>query len=222
MGELFDQVLGLMVALGVGVGLAAACGLRVFLPLLVAGIGTRLGLVNAPDALAWIGTWPALVALAVASGVEVGGYYIPWVDNALDAVATPLAAGAGMMTGALALGAPLAGILMGPEHAAEGSLLAWAGPLIAGGVAVGAGAAVATGVQTTTVAARGTSSVTTLGVANPLIATVENVGAVVLSVVAVVVPALVALLLLMVVIGAVMYGRRRARRSKAGVLATAG
>src|SRR2546429_5033821 len=34
----------------------------------------------------WIGTYPALIAFSVATALEIGGYYIPWLDHLLDTI----------------------------------------------------------------------------------------------------------------------------------------
>ena len=80
----------------VGVGLSAACGFRVFVPLLCLSIAAKLGAVHLAASFAWVGSTPAIVAFSVATAVEIAGYYIPWVDNALDSAAVPLATAAGV------------------------------------------------------------------------------------------------------------------------------
>lgn len=229
-GGLASLIVSVGVGVGVGVGLAAACGLRVFLPLLIAAIGGKLGLVNPGEHFAWVTSWPALAALATASFAEIVAYYVPWLDNALDALTTPMASAAGAVVGAVAIGGPVAALLMDPNTLGGvgggelGPLLGWTMPLIAGGVGVGVGAgtglAVSSGVQATTVAARGTSSVTTLGVANPIVSTLENFGALVIGVAAVVLPAvLAAMLVLAAGVVLVIMLRRRASRNAVAIAA---
>src|ERR1051325_6538901 len=84
----------------IGIALAAACGFRVFVPLLVASIAALSGHLQLSEHFAWIGTYPALLAFSVATIVEVGGYFIPWVDHALDTIATPAAVVAGTLLAA--------------------------------------------------------------------------------------------------------------------------
>jgi hypothetical protein len=81
-----------------GVGLAAACGFRVFVPLLVLSIAATLDVIPLAGDFAWIATTPALVALATATIMEIAAYYSPWLDHALDVVATPAAVLAGVIT----------------------------------------------------------------------------------------------------------------------------
>lgn len=152
----------------IGVGLATACGLRVFIPLLVVSATTHFGHLPLSAGFHWMGTTSALIAFSVAAGIEIAGYYVPWIDHALDVIASPAAVVAGTMV-SVALMADV------------DPFYKWALGVIAGGGMAGL-------VQGTTVVARGASTVTTGGIANPLFATFELVGAVVVSVLAVVVP----------------------------------
>jgi len=164
-----------------GIGLAAACGFRVFVPLLVLSIASRAGEMSLGHGFGWIASYPALVAFSVATALEIAGYFIPWVDHLLDAVATPTAIVAGILVTASSVG-----------HA--GPFLQWTLAVIAGGGT----AAVFQGLTAT---ARAVSTATTGGLGNPLVSTVEAGGAAVLSVLAVTLPvaavlAIVALLVL--------------------------
>ena len=73
----------------VGLALAAACGFRVFVPFLVVSIASASGHLDLAPGFEWIGTTPALVSFAVATALEIAAYYIPWLDNLLDTIATP-------------------------------------------------------------------------------------------------------------------------------------
>src|SRR5438067_10477668 len=86
-----DTVLGIMA----GIGLSAACGFRVFVPLLVMSVAAISGHLTLAPGFQWIGSYPALNAFSVATGLEVAGYYIPWLDNFLDSISTPAAIIAG-------------------------------------------------------------------------------------------------------------------------------
>ena len=96
-----DTVLSILI----GLGLAAACGFRVFVPLLIMSLASRAGVghLALSPSFAWIGSTPALLAFAVATVLEIAGYYIPWVDNLLDTVATPTAIVAGIVVTASAM-----------------------------------------------------------------------------------------------------------------------
>jgi hypothetical protein len=146
-----------------GIGLSAACGFRVFVPLLVLSIAAHTGHVQLAKTFAWIGSTPALIAFSVATAAEIGAYYIPWLDNALDTIAAPLAAVAGVVA--------TASVVTNIDP-----FWSWTLAIIAGG-----GAAASTQIATTK--ARAASSLTTGGLANPVVATVENVSSTALSVV---------------------------------------
>ena len=180
-----------LISLCLGLGLSAACGFRVFVPLLLMGLGVRAGMVHPAEGFEWVGSWLAIGTFAGACGLEIVGYYVPWVDHLLDTVATPAAAIAGALVAA-------AGI----DHMS---------PLLHWGVAAVAGGGLASAVQVGTVTTRAASTATTAGFGNPIVATVENVAATVLSVVAIVVPVVVGLL---VVAMAVVLVRGRMRKSR--------
>lgn len=169
-------------------GLALSAGLRVFVPLLLTGLAARAGFIVLTPGMAWIGSDPALVAFATATVLEVGAYYVPWLDNLLDTVATPAAMTAGVIMTAAAT----------PELS---PFLRWALAIVAGGGAAGL-------VQVGTALLRLKSSAFTAGLGNPVVATGELVGAVGLSVMGLLVPLLAAAL---VVILAVVVLRRAAR-----------
>ena len=83
-----------------GLGLSAATGFRIFVPLLVVNVAARVGLLSLAPSFEWVGGTPALVTFGLATALEVGAYYIPWLDNFLDTVATPLSVVAGMVVAA--------------------------------------------------------------------------------------------------------------------------
>jgi hypothetical protein len=143
--------------LGLGIALAASCGFRVFLPLLVVGICNRADYLPVPEHFSWIASNPALILLGSATIAETLAYFIPWVDNLLDTIATPAAAIAG--------GIMAYGILDGfPPW------MHWSLALICGTGTAGA-------IQTGTVTVRAGSTATTGGIANPLFAAGETAAA---------------------------------------------
>jgi len=156
-----------------GAGLAAACGLRVFMPLLVVSAAGLSGWLPLGEGFSWLGSWPALAILSTATVLEVGAFYIPWLDNFLDAAATPAAALAGT-------------VVMASSLTELDPLLRWTLAAIAGGGA-------ATTVHGLGASIRGASTAVTGGIANPLLATVETATSLFLSVLSVVVPVLAAL-----------------------------
>lgn len=154
----------------VGLGLAAACGFRVFVPLLVTSLAIRTGHLNPSADFAWLGSDAALITFVVATGLEVAAYYIPWLDHALDTLASPASVVAGsVMVAAVALDLD---------------------PFVRWTLAIIAGGGVAAAVQTGTVAARGLSFSLTGGLSNPIISTGELGGALATSAMAIVAPGL--------------------------------
>lgn len=169
--------LELLLSLSLGVGLAAACGFRIFVPFLVMSIAAQSGHLNLAPSWEWISSWPALAILAVATLLEVTAYYIPWLDNLLDTIATPAAVVAGIVAGA----AVITG--MSP-------LLTWTLAAIAGGGVAGI-------VQASTVLLRGMSTTTTLGGGNAVVASSELAGAVGMTLLAILLPGLALLAVLL-------------------------
>ena len=147
----------------VGVALSATCGFRVFVPLLAVNIGTRAKdadgqpLIELAPGFDWLSSDIAMMVFLVATIFEIGGYYIPWIDNLLDSVASPAAIVAGTLI--------TASFITGMDP-----WLQWLLGLIAGGSAAAA-------VQATTVVTRASSSVTTGGLGNPIVSSVETSGA---------------------------------------------
>lgn len=152
----------------VGIGLSAACGFRVFVPLLVMSIASLAGHLTLSPGFGWIGTYPALFAFAVATVVEIAGYYIPWVDHLLDIIAGPAAVTAGI-------------IVMASSVVGMSPFLRWSLAIIAGG-------GIAATFQAVTGLTRVASSVTTAGLGNPVVSTIEAAGATALSVLALTIP----------------------------------
>lgn len=166
----------IITAVALGIGLSASTGFRVFLPLLIAGIAARLGFLPLTDSFSWLSGNTALISLGAATLVEIGAYYIPFVDNLLDTVSTPLAVGAGTLLTASVL--PV-----------DSELMKWVSGLIIGG---GAAAAVQGG----TAALRLGSTGTTGGTGNFLVSTGENIAAVVTPIVTIIIPIVIALLIM--------------------------
>ncbi len=181
--------------IAVGIGLSAACGFRVFVPLLVMNLASMGGLLHLAPGFEWIGSYYARVAFATATIVEVLGYYIPWLDHVLDVVATPAA----MIAGTVATASLVTD--MSP-------FLKWTLALIAGGGIAGI-------VQGATVLLRTKSLVSTGGIGNPWVSTLELVGSILIALLAVLVPilclALIAFLCILFIskAGRFIFGRKK-------------
>ena len=186
----------------IGVALSATCGFRVFVPLLAVNIGTRAKdadgqpLIDLAGGFDWLSSDIALMVFLVATLFEIGGYYIPWIDNLLDTIASPASIVAGTVI--------TASFVTGLDP-----WLQWLLGVIAGGGAAGA-------VQATTVVTRAGSTVTTGGLGNPIVASVETSGAFLgsaLSIVAVEFAIVVFVLLLGC--GVLIWWRRRHKLAEA-------
>ena len=186
----------------IGVALSATCGFRVFVPLLAVNIGTRAlnadgePRIELATGFDWLSSDIALMIFLVAAIFEIGGYYIPWIDNLLDTVASPAAIVAGTLI--------TASFITGMEP-----WLQWLLGVIAGGGAAGA-------VQATTVVTRASSTVTTGGLGNPIVASVETSGAFLGSALAILMaPFAIAVLVLLLGSGVWIWWRRRRRQTLA-------
>ena len=172
-----------MLGVALGIGLSAASGFRAFVPLLFMSVAARAGYLTLSPGMEWIATDAALVAFAIATVLEILAYYTPWLDNLLDTIATPAAVAAGTVVTAAVL----------PDLP---PFMRWALALIAGGGTAGV-------IQGATVLLRLKSTALTGGLGNPVVATGELIGAIILSVLSVLAPLLalvvVAALFLLVV-----------------------
>jgi hypothetical protein len=184
---------GLM-AFFVGIGLSATCGFRIFVPLLGMSIAHHAGQITLTGGFEWIGSWPATIAFAVATVVEIAAYYIPWVDNLLDTIAAPAAVVAGTIATASMVGD------MAP-------LLRWPLALIAGGGVAGL-------VHFSSAMVRGTSSATTAGLGNPAVSTGELLAAVAGTIISIALPVVAAILVAVTVV--IIFRRIFRRREKSG------
>ncbi len=183
----------LLLALVSGIAIAAACGLRAFLPLLALGLAARFGVFHLRPGAEWMASDPALWALGIATVLEIASDKVPVVDHALDAVGTlirPAAAWLGAFAVLQGWGSPWAQIAA---------------------LVLGAGALAVHGIKAKT---RLGSTVATAGHANPLLSVLEDSGVLVLVAAAILAP-LLALALVMVLAWGI--GRWRARRAPAAL-----
>ena len=183
----------LITAVAIGIGLAASAGFRVFVPMLVAAIAARTGILPLNESFQWLASWSSIIILGTATVVEILAYYIPVVDNLLDTLSTPMAIGAGtlLLTSVLPI---------------DSELMKWIT-----GAAVGGGSAAV--VQSGSALTRLTSTKLTAGLGNPVVATAENVAATGTSILALVIPFFILTLFLLLTILIFTVVRRRLRRS---------
>lgn len=181
-----------ILAIVVGVCLSAACGFRVFIPLLVVGLVSRVAGASLPESLEWVSGDVALCCFGVAALVEAVAYYIPYIDNLLDTISGPLAVVAGS-------------VVMGGMLGTMPDYLQWSLAIVAGGGAAGA-------VHAGTTALRAASTATTGGLGNPVVSTVENGCSVVGSLLAMLAPVLAFIGLVVMVVFVWLQVRRLRRR----------
>jgi hypothetical protein len=159
-----EEVLGLFI----GIGLSATCGFRIFVPLLGMSIAHHAGALSFSNGFEWIGSWPATIAFGIAMVIEIAGYYIPWVDNLLDTIATPAAIVAGTIATASMVGNVT-------------PFLRWSLAIIAGGGIAGV-------IQGSSVLVRGVSTASTAGLANPVVSTGELIASIAGTVISIILP----------------------------------
>jgi hypothetical protein len=175
-----------IVAALVGLSLASASGFRVFLPPFILSLAVRTDTLDKyiPDLsgteFAIFDSNAAVVVLGIACLAEFGAYYVPWLDNILDTIATPAAvvSGVGMTSIALVGSDPI---------------IQWSFAIIAGGGSAGV-------IQVATVAIRGLSSTITLGFGNSFVASGENIASVILTFAALIAPLLAAIFAIFIVV----------------------
>jgi len=166
----------IIIALCLGVTLSAACGFRVFLPPLVMSIGAIYGHIPLTSGFEWLGTTEAAIAFAIATLLEVGAYYIPFLDNLLDTIQVPIAVGVGTVITAATMG-----------H--TDPVLQWTLAAIAGGGTAGLMGSLA---SLTRLASTGVTG----GLGNFIVATIELIGSIFLSILGITFPVWTAALVL--------------------------
>lgn len=174
----------------IGIGLAATCGFRVFVPLLVLGMANMIGYLALSPEFAWIGSYPALVIFGIATVVEIAAYFIPYVDNLLKTISIPISAIAGIVVTAAVI-------------TDISPVLRWPLAIIAGGGAASVTSLISNG-------AHNTSTVFSGGIANPIVSAGETLVSIIMSVLSILFP-LVAVSLLVIMIMMIV---KRVRRFK--------
>jgi len=177
-----------LVSLFIGIGLAAATGFRVFLPIFFLSLGTYLKIIPLDADYAWIGSLPAVIATGIATLTEIIAYYIPFVDNILDSITVPLATIAGSM-------------LFASQFTEVNNWIQWSLAIIAGG-------GTAAPISSVLAGTRAASSTTTAGVGNPILSTVETIGSTIMSIFAIFIPVLAGILVLIMLYFAIKYGKK--------------
>ena len=178
----------LALSIVLGIALAAATGFRVFLPMLIVSGAANTGHLQLDNSFAWLGTPSALTMLSVAALAEVLAYYVPVIDNLLDTLATPAALIAGTIVSAAVM-------------TEVPPMVKWTAAVIAGGGIAGL-------TQGLTGMLRAQSTVLTGGIGNPVIATAELGGALLMSFLALVAPAAAIALVILFLLAVIRLFRR--------------
>ncbi len=157
-----------LLSLFLGIGLSASAGFRVFLPLfLISFLAWQdQNLMELTTEMHWLSNPVVVVVFGLAALVEIGIYYIPFLDNKLDKLKIPFACIAGV-------------ILVKSTMLIDNNVIAWLVALIIGGGIAGL-------VSYSIAVARKITSTTTNGDGNFLVNTAEIVGALLLSITAII------------------------------------
>lgn len=191
-----EHILPYLLSTFIGIGLAAASGFRVFLPLFAVSLSSYLGWIPMSDNFEWLSGLPTLITTGVATVIEILAYYIPIIDNFLDTISIPLATIAGS-------------ILFASQFMELGTFPQWALALIAGG---GTAATIASGFAGT----RAASTATTAGIGNNVIATTETAGAGLMSVLSIFLPVIAFIFAVILIVLILFFGRKIWKKMKNG------
>jgi hypothetical protein len=170
----------ILTAVAIGIGLSASCGFRVFVPMLVASIAARMNIFPVNEGFQWLAGWPAIISFGTATVAEILAYYVPFVDNLLDTITTPMAIVGGtlLLTSVLPI---------------DNEFLKWATGFLFGGGA-------AATVQGGTVLTRLASTKLTAGAGNAVVATGEHAAAFGSSILSLIIPLIISALLILIII----------------------
>jgi hypothetical protein len=169
----------IITAAAIGLGLSASCGFRVFVPMLVASIAAKAGIFPVTDGFQWLGSWPAIICFGTATVTEILTYYLPFIDNLLDTITTPLAVAGGtlLMTSVLPI---------------DNDFLKWVAGFLSGGGA-------AATFQSGSVLTRLASAKLTAGTGNVVVATGEHAAAFGTSILSLFIPLIISAILILLI-----------------------
>ena len=162
-----------------GLGLSVACGFRVFIPPLIASIAAQTGYLELAESFQWLGEWPTLIALSIATVGDVIAHEFPVVDDVLNVVEAPLV--------------PIAATILSV------SLLTDMDPLLKWGLAAIAGGGSAGALYVARSFLKSLLNASTAGVSTPVVSLVEDAVAIVTPILVILEPLFVLFLFLVVV-----------------------
>ncbi len=182
------------VAVLTGIGLSAACGFRIFLPLLALNLASMSGYIGLAPGFEWIAGKQVTVAFGLATALEIVAYYVPWLDNVMDAIASPVSIIAGTI--------------------ASASLITDVPPSLKWTISIIAGGGIAGLLQGATVALRAKSTVFTGGFANFIVASLELAASIIVSLLSLLVPVAAFVLTLLLITYGIILARKAYLRKK--------
>lgn len=193
---MLDQVpyLPYVLSTFIGIGLAAATGFRVFLPMFAVSLASYFHWIPMSESFEWLSTLPTLITTGIAMIAEILAYYIPFVDHLLDTISVPMATVAGS-------------VLFASQFTELGTFPQWALALIAGG---GTAATISSGFA----GIRAASTATTGGLGNSVVGTTETAGAGIMAILAMVAPFIAALFAVITLVLIIFFGRKAWRKLK--------
>ena len=184
-----DNAYQFVVCLIMGIALSATCGFKVFVPMLCLSLGAHAGWISLSSGFAWLNSYPAILLLAIATVLEICTYYIPWVDNFMDAISLPIAFIAGT-------------IVVSSTMVVEISpMVKWVLAIVAGG-----GASAVVKLASATV--RGGSTVVTAGFGNSIFNTFETIGSFLGSLLAILLPLIGGIIVICLLVGFCLFLKR--------------
>ena len=170
-----DTFLGILT----GLGLSIACGFRVFIPPLVVSIAAQTGYLELAEGFTWLGEWPTLIALSIATVFDIIGHEFPAIDDMLNVVEAPLV--------------PIAGTILSVSMLTDmAPLLKWSLAAIAGG-----GSAEALHISRTFL--KSILNAVTAGLSTPLVSIAEDAAAIAIPILVILAPVFTLFLFLVVV-----------------------
>jgi hypothetical protein len=187
-----------------GTGLAASAGLNAYIPLLIMGLLARFtDAIDLPSGWQWLSNGWVIAILAVLLAIEVVADKVPLIDHANDVVQTVVRPTAG-------------GIVFGAGSSSQTATVTDPGSFFSSHqwVPIAAGVLIALCVHGTKAAARPVVNATTAGFGAPVASTVEDIGSIVMSLLAILLPILVLLGLVLLISTGIWAFRRRSRRRR--------
>jgi amino acid transporter len=187
-----------------GTGLAASAGLNAYIPLMIMGLLSRFtDAINLPHGWEWLSNGWVLAILTVLLAIEVVADKVPIVDHVNDIVQTVVRPTAG-------------GIVFGAGSSSQTATVTDPGTFFGSHqwVPIAAGVIIAFTVHGVKAAARPVINATTAGFGAPVASTAEDIGSIVMSLLAILLPILVLLGLVLMVSSTIWVIRRRRQRKR--------